>query len=160
MQRIDACRLPFLAKNPDLLEEMIEADLVIGGRRARTGAATIDGIRERAQHRVIRPLQRAVVMQAAVLQFDAAVGLARDVGIVRNHQNRVTRAMQLAEQFHHNGFIFLVEISGWLVGQDQFWLIDERAGDRHALLFAAGKLRGKVRQSIAEAYAAQRFGGL
>ena len=67
---------------------------------------------------MIRALQQAVVVQAAVLQFDAAIGLAGDVGVVRDHQNGVAGAVQFAEQLHHDGFVFLVEIAGRLVGQN------------------------------------------
>ena len=59
-----------------------------------------------------------------------------------------------------DGFVGFVEIAGGLVGEDQFWLIDQRARDGHALLFAAGKLRGKMREAVAESDAAQGFGGL
>ena len=150
MQRVDACRLPFFAENPNLFEQVIEANLIVGRRCTHAGATTVGGVCQRAKHWMIWALQRAVVVQAAVLQFDAAIGLTRDVRVVRDHQNRVTRAMQLAEQFHHDGFVFLVEVAGRLVGQNQLGLIDQGASNRHALLFATRKLRGKMRQPVAE----------
>jgi len=118
LQGVDAGGLPFFAKNPDLLEQVIETDLIIGRRRFRPSAATVGGVCERAEHRVVRTLEQAVVMQVAVLQFDAAIGLARDVGVVRDHQDRVTCTMQVAESFHHDGFVFFVEVAGRFVGQD------------------------------------------
>ncbi len=118
LQRIDARGLPFFAENPDLFEQVIEADLIVGRRRAGPGAATIGGVGERAEHRMIRALQQAVVVQAAVLQLDAAIGLARDVGIVRDHQNGVAGAVQFAEKFHDDCFVFFVEVAGGLVGQN------------------------------------------
>ena len=110
--------------------------------------------------RMIRAVLRAVVVQMAVLQLDAAVGLARDVGVVRDHQDRVAGVVQLAENFHDDGFVGFVEIAGGLVGEDELWLIDQGAGDGYALLFAAGELRGEMREAVAEADAAQGFVGL
>jgi len=49
-------RLPFLAANPDLFEQMIDADFVI--RRDRRAA--VCGIRERAGHRMVRAVLRSV----------------------------------------------------------------------------------------------------
>ena len=99
-------------------------------------------------------------MQVAVGEFDAAVGLARDVRIVSDHQDGVSRVVQLAEDLDDDGFVGFVEIAGGLIGKDQFRLIDQRSRDGHTLLFAAGKLRGKMREAVAEAYTIQRFFGL
>ena len=33
-----------------------------------------------------------------------------------------------------------IEIAGWLIGQDQQWVIGERAGDSNPLALPAGKL--------------------
>src|SRR5882757_2044002 len=137
---------------------MIEADFVVGCGGA--GGATVVGVGQRAEQRVIGPMLGAVVMQVAVLEFDAAVGLASDVGVVGDHQNGVACAVELAENFHDDGFVWFVEIAGGLVGKDQLWLIDQRAGDRDALLFAAGELCGEVGETITETYALEGFGGL
>ena len=45
----------------------------------------------------------------------------------------------------------LVEIAGRLVGDQDARLRRQRAGDRHALLLAAGKLAGIVRDAVAKA---------
>jgi len=57
-------------------------------------------------------------------------------------------------------FIGFIEIAGGLVGKNEFRLIDERASDGYALLFAAGKLRGKMREAVGEADTLEGFGGL
>src|SRR5690349_7149952 len=95
-----------------------------------------------------------------VRQFDAAVSLPRDVRIVRDHQNRVPRVVQLAKDFDDDSLVGFVEISCWLVGQNKFWLIDQRMRDGYALLFATGKLRGQMGEAVPEADALQRFLGL
>ena len=52
-----------------------------------------------------------------------------------------------------------VEISGRLVGEQQFWLGDKGAGDRHALLLAARELSGIMAQAMTEADRGETLGG-
>ena len=60
-------------------------------------------------------------------------------------QNGMPGVMQFVKQFQDHGLVRFVEIARGLVGQNQFRLIDQRAGDGDALLLAAGKLaRGRV----------------
>ena len=147
-------RLPFLAANPDLFEQMIDADFVI--RRDRRAA--VCGIRERAGHRMIRAVLRSVKGKMAVRKLDAAIGLARDVRIVRDHQNRVAGFVQIAEKINDDLFVGFVKIAGRLVSQNKFRLIDERPRDGHSLLLATGKLRGRC--ALAKTNAFERFRGL
>ena len=107
-----------------------------------------------------RAMLGGVKVQAAVSEFDAAIGLPRDVWVVRDHQNRVACMVQLAKNFQDDLFIGFVEIAGGLVGQNNFRLIDQRAGDGHALLLAAGELRRQMRHAFAHPDAAQSFFGL
>ena len=93
-------------------------------------------------------------------QFDAAVCLTRDVGIVRDHQNGVTGIVQLVKNVEDDGFVGFVEVSGGLVGKNKFWLIDQRARNGHALLFSARKLCGKMREPVAKPDAVQCVVGL
>ena len=143
--------LPFLAADPDLFEKMIEANLVVGGNRS----AAVGGVGERAGERMARTVLRRVKVETAVGEFDAAVGLARDVRVVRDHQNRVACVVQLAKNFQDDFFVRFIEVAGGLVGQNDFRLIDQRARDGHALLFAAGELRREMRHAVAHANAAQ-----
>jgi hypothetical protein len=50
----------------------------------------------------------------------------------------------------------LVEVPGRLVGEQHPRLLDQGAGDRDALLLAAGEFGGRVLGPVAEADAAQR----
>ena len=59
--------------------------------------------------------------------------------------------MQLAEQVQDFGSRVAVEVAGRLVGQDQRGLVDQRAGDGHALLLAAGEFGRLVVQPVAQA---------
>ncbi len=148
--------LPFLAADPNLFEEMVEPDFVVGGN----GRAAVRRVGERAIERMARTMLRGVEVQMAVGQFDAAVGLTRDVRVVRHHQNRVSGVVQFAENLEDDRFVGLVEISGGFVGKNDLRLIDQRARNGHALLLAAGELCGEMRQAVAEAHALQRFLGL
>src|SRR5277367_4581853 len=155
-QRLDVRRLALFAANPDLLKKVIEANLIVG----RSRSAAIGSVSERTSQWMARAVLRSVKVEAAMSEFDAAVGLARDIRIVRDHQNRVACVMQLAKNFQDDFFVGFVEIPGGLVGQDDFRLIDQRAGDGHALLFSTGELRGQVSHAFTQSDAAQSFFGL
>ena len=135
---------------------MIDADFVI--RRDRRAA--VCGIRERAGHRMIRAVLRSVKGKMAVRKLDAAIGLASDVRIVRDHQNRMAGFVQIAEKINDDLFVGFVKIAGRLVSQNKFRLIDERPRNGHPLLFATGKLRGQMHKALAKTDTFQRFGGL
>ena len=65
-------------------------------------------------------------------------GMAR---IVRDHENGLAAFVhELTEQVHHQVSVGAVEVSGGFVGQQNQRLGDEGAGQRQALLFAAGEL--------------------
>src|SRR5580658_5748884 len=120
LQRFDLCRPALFAADPDLFEKVIEAYLVVWRRRG----AAIGGIRERTSKRMARAMLRGVEVETAVSEFDAAVGLPRDIWIVRDHQNRVPRVMKLLENSQDDFFVRFIEVAGRLVGQNNFRLID------------------------------------
>ncbi len=65
---------------------------------------------------------------------------------------------QVAQQGHHLGAALAVERAGGLVGEDDAAAVHQRAGDRHALLLAAGELVGLVLQAIGQAQRGEQFG--
>jgi hypothetical protein len=83
----------FFAADPNLLEEMIEANFVVRGN----GCAAIGGVGERAIERLAGAVLRGVEVKMAVGELDAAVGLAGDVGIVRDHEDGVAGVVEFAE---------------------------------------------------------------
>ena len=83
-------------------------------------------------------------------EVDATVGELSDGIVVSDHQDGVAFAMKLAEQADDGFLIGLVEIAGGLVGEDELGMIDERASDGDALLFAAGELRREMVDAIGE----------
>ena len=48
--------------------------------------------------------------------------------------------MEFAQQAQDDFFVLRVEVAGRLVGQDDFWIVNEGAGDADALLLASGQL--------------------
>src|ERR1700733_2237136 len=50
-----------------------------------------------------------------------------------------------------------IKVTGWLIGQQDFGLGDERAGQSYTLLFASGKFAGAVMRTLFESNFAQPF---
>ena len=73
----------------------------------------------------------------------------RQLAVVRDHDDRRARAVQVAQQVHHRGAGAAVEVARRLVGQDQRRLADQRPRDRHPLALAARQLRRPVPQPVA-----------
>ena len=61
---------------------------------------------------------------------------------MRHDDDRFALRVQRFEDFHDHGGVFPVQRAGRLVGQYDVGMIDQRAGDGHALLFAAGQRCG------------------
>ena len=81
MQSLNIRRLALFAANPNLLEEMIEANLVV--RRNRR--ATIRGIGKWAREGMTGAVLCGVKVQPTVGELNAAISLARDVRVMRDH---------------------------------------------------------------------------
>src|SRR6266403_1756883 len=107
-----------------------------------------------------RAVLQGIEMQTPVRELNAAVGLACDIRVMRDHENGVAGVVQLAKNLQHDGFVDFVEIACGLIRENQLGLVDEGASDGHSLLLAAGELRGKMCEAVAEADALQRIAGL
>src|ERR1700739_1907340 len=103
----DLRRLTFLTANPDLLEQVIEANLVVG----RNVAAAIGGVDEGTGQRGARGGDGRVELEVAMREFDAAIGLPCNVWVMRDHQDCVAGIVQLAKDLQDDGFVDLVEIA-------------------------------------------------
>src|SRR5271166_324612 len=76
-----------------------------------------------------------------IAHVDDAVAIAGSLGIVRNHQHRLTQLLVgLPQHLQHDLGILRVEITGRLVRQNDRGLVDQGARQRHALLLAAAHL--------------------
>ena len=67
-----------------------------------------------------------------------------------HHENRLSLAVQPAEQFQDLGATLAVEGTGRLVGQDDRGVVDERPRDRESLPLATGQDGRKLLCSVAE----------
>ena len=80
----------------------------------------------------------------------SAIAAAR--GVVRDHHDRLAELVdRVAQQLEDLAARRGVEVAGRLVGEDDRRPRDERAGDRDALLLAAGELGRSVRAAVGEA---------
>jgi hypothetical protein len=70
-----------------------------------------------------------------------------------NNNNGAAIPIELMQQLNYFFRRFRVKVPSELVRQNDCRLTHERTSYRHALLFPAGKLMGKVTQSIAESHA-------
>ena len=96
----------------------------------------------------------------AVAHGDDAVGARRQGDIVgHQHQRGPFALVERDEQIEHVRPVDAVEVAGGLVGHQDGRLHHERARQRHALLFAAGKLDRVVIQAIAQAHAFEQGTG-
>src|SRR3954468_11753742 len=80
----------FLTADPDLFQQMIEANFVFCG-----WIAAVSSVGQRASQRMAGSVLRGIKMQTAMREFDATVRPTRDVGIMRDHQDGVTGFVQL-----------------------------------------------------------------
>ena len=81
----------------------------------------------------------------------------RDSGVVRGyHQRGAAFGAQREEQIHDLLAGVRIEITGGLIRQDNRRTVDQRAGDGHPLLFAAGQFRGPMVHAFTETDAFQK----
>ena len=88
-----------------------------------------------------------------VSKFEPLGKTRRELLAVSHHdQNGLSLAVNVEEHVGDDVCRFLIEVSGWLVAQQELWLHDQRASQSDALFFAAGKLRGTVVKAFCEAH--------
>src|ERR1700690_2622595 len=87
----------------------------------------------------------------------AASGQGRIMG--DQHQSAAMAGRQLEHQVDDLAPGLAIQIARGLVGQQQAGLDGKGAGERHALLLAAGKLSGIMGEAMLQADGAKRLGG-
>src|SRR5580704_2753347 len=96
--------------------------------------------------------------QHPVADLDCPARVRRHLGVVGDHQDRVTGRVELVEQFHQRGGVARVQVSGRLVAQHQARPVHQRPRYRDPLALATGQ-RGRQRvQPVPEADRAQCLG--
>ena len=89
--------------------------------------------------------QRRLADDPAVAHRHDALGGARDAHVVRDEHDRLAVGVALAQHRDDLAGGGGVEVAGRLVGEQHARAVDERAGDRDALLLAAGEVAGHAR---------------
>ena len=87
------------------------------------------------------------LLDAPVIQIQAAVGQFAGVLVVRHHHDGAALRMQIAQQSEHDALIFGVEVARGLVGQNDLRIVHQRPRNGDALLLAARKLRRQMRRA-------------
>jgi hypothetical protein len=95
----------------------------------------------------------------AVAHDDRTVGVAGELDLVGDHDDGLAGIVEPAQQLHHLAARVGVEGARRLVGQQQRRPIDDRPGEGHALLLAAGELSGLVMPAFVEPDSGQGFAG-
>ena len=99
-----------------------------------------------------------VADDAALVELDhAAAHVVDHLAVVGDDDDRRAGLVDPVEQLHHADRGDRVEVAAGLVGEQQRRVVDEGAGDRDALLLAAGELVGVAVQLGREADQAQRL---
>ena len=93
----------------------------------------------------------------AVFNLHHPIGLRRDFRIVGHHNDGMTFAVQLADDFDYILAAGRIQCAGRLVGQNHLAAVHQRAGNRYPLLLAAGKFTGFVLLFAFQAQAVQQF---
>src|SRR6202167_3411146 len=97
-------------------------------------------------------VNRRAVHHFAITHVQDSMSVGGGFGIVSDHDDGLAEILVELTQEVQDGFgTFGVEVAGGLGGQDDFWVADNRASERHALLFAAGKYGSLVFEPATQA---------
>src|SRR5688572_14888771 len=95
----------------------------------------------------------------AIANLDPAGSDGGDFRIVRDEHDGAALSAKIPEKIQDRFAGVGIEIAGGFVGEDEFGIVDERAGDGDALLLAAGELAGAMFAAVFEADELERFHG-
>src|SRR6266566_3119140 len=87
-----------------------------------------------------------------------AIGVLREALVVCDHANRSAAGVKFLQQLHYSLTISGIEISRWLVGQQNSRLASKSARDCYALLLSAGELTGQMFCAMRHAHTLQSSG--
>jgi len=101
-------------------------------------------------------LQLALGDHLAVEEVNLALGMGGKAGIVGNHADGCALTVQVGQQAHDGLAVLTVQVSGWLVGEQDGRGSGEGAGNGDALLLTAGELGGIVAHAMGHVDALKR----
>jgi hypothetical protein len=77
----------------------------------------------------------------AASKFENHISRVHDVAIVRhNDESAAPVPACVTQQNHYVACVFVVQISGWLVGENKNWVVRQGSSNRDALLFTTTQL--------------------
>src|ERR1035437_529702 len=85
-----------------------------------------------------------IAFQVAVTQTDGAVGAFAHARIMRDENQGFAQGVQFIENLHDLHAGGGIEIAGGFIRENDERIVDQRAGDGHALLLAAGEFKWLV----------------
>src|SRR5262249_3887118 len=93
-----------------------------------------------------------IAVNQAVLDGDLSRRMGGDLSVVCDHDDGLAalpiETLEFSQDLRAR---FGVKVAGRLIGQDDLRLIDESAGDGHALLLSAGQLAGQMPGPVRQA---------
>ena len=93
-----------------------------------------------------------------VAHHDHPIRVGGDIGFVGYHDHRdALLAIELADDLHDLVRGARIEVAGRLVGKQYSGMVDQRAGQRDALLLPAGELTGRVARALGQADAREHL---
>jgi hypothetical protein len=89
-----------------------------------------------------RPWSRSNVLDdLPILHEKLAGSVVRNIAFVcHQHNGHAISAIQIRQNGHDFAARRTIQIAGWFVGKEEGWASDQRPGNGHPLLLAAGKL--------------------
>ena len=72
----------------------------------------------------------------AMMELDATIGEPGNYGVMGDHDDGASLLMKFAKQAQYDFFVDCIEIACGFVGQDDFRIVNQSAGDADALLLA------------------------
>ena len=85
----------------------------------------------------------------AILEDKSAVAILSKVMIVGyQNQSLLLFLAKFKEKIHDFLPCLIVQVSGWLIGENEFWFAHNSSGNRYSLTFTSGKLEGNGRSGV------------
>src|SRR5262245_54351513 len=147
--RVMTATLPMIMPSTESVERnLCSHRLRMASRMLRLNLVRLINITASSHHHLV---VADIGLDAAVAQADDAASPLGDVVLVSDHDDGLTGLVELAQHLHDLVAGVRVEIAGRLVGEDDVRVVDQRPGDRNALLLAAGELHRPVVEPVAQA---------
>ena len=100
---------------------------------------------------VLPAIRRGVVPgEAAVFDVEGSPGPGGGGGVVGDQQDRSTVVREGGEVIENDGGIFLVEVAGGFVGEQDFRVVEQGPREGGALSLAGAQFRRSMREAIGQ----------